>query len=40
MTALPDLEIEVRQKHVTYEAVLIEVQIAAHTLANGKAFLR
>ncbi len=36
MTALPDLEIEVRQKHVAYEAIVVEVMIRGTHLGGWK----
>ena len=36
MTALPDLEIEVRQQHVAYEAILVEVTIRGTHLGGWK----
>lgn len=36
MTALPDLQIEVRQKHVAYEAILVEVTIRGTHLGEWK----
>jgi len=36
MTALPNLEIEVRQKHVAYEAILMEVMIRGTHLGGWK----
>jgi steroid delta-isomerase-like uncharacterized protein len=36
MTALPDLEIEVRQQHVAYEAIIVEVMIRGTQLGEWK----
>ena len=36
MTALPDLEIEVRDQHVTYEAIVVEVIIRGTHLGEWK----
>ena len=36
MTALPDLEIEVRHQHVTYEAIVVEVIIRGTHLGEWK----
>ena len=36
MTALPDLEIEVRQQHVAYEAIVVEVMIRGTQLGEWK----
>jgi steroid delta-isomerase-like uncharacterized protein len=36
MTALPDLEIEVRQRHVAYEAIIVEVMIRGTHLGEWK----